>query len=124
MAAFAIVQDVEDRWRPLSTDERVVAATLIEDASDMIRVRWPDVDDRISASSLSDGTVKRVVAGMVRRAMLNRDAEGVVQMQTTTGPFSDGATYTNPNNNLYLSAEDILALGGQGYGVRVRQAWL
>lgn len=124
MFPYAIPSDVETRWRPFKPGEEEVAEVLIDDAADMIRARWADIDDRIAAGSLSLQTVVRVIAGMVRRAMMNRDTEGMTQYQVTTGPFSGGGTYTNPNNNLYLSADDILSLDGGGYASKSRMGWL
>lgn len=124
MADFATVQDVADRWRPLTSTEITLAGFLITDASDMVRVRWPDIDSRVSSGAIAESTLVRVVSGMVRRAMLNRDREGVVQMQETTGPFSEGATFANPTNNLYFSNDDILALQPTGFARRSRMGWL
>ena len=124
MLPFANTSDVELRWRSLSTSEQPIAETLIDDASDMIRVRWPDIDSRVAGGSVSTTTMVRIVAGMVRRAMMNRDSEGVTQQQQTAGPFSQGATYSNPNNNLYLSADDIRQLDPAGFAPRVKMGWL
>lgn len=125
MDPFATVTDLVVRWRSLSSaEETVVATTLLEDASDMVRSRWPDMDSRIATGGIQENTVIRVVAGMVRRAMMNRDVEGVTQLQQTTGPFSDGATFSNPNNNLYFSADDVRALDPYGYSSRSRMGWL
>lgn len=124
MSDLADVQDVVDRWRPLSPDEEQIASVLISDASDIIRVRWPDVDYRLQVGSLSSSTTVRIVANMVRRAMLNRDNEGVTQGTEVTGPFTRSETYSNPNNNLYLSAEEVKALDPLGYGPRAKVGWL
>lgn len=101
------VTDVEARWRPLTSSERTIAETLIGDSIDILLTRWPSLEGHVDSGSVRNATVVRVVANMVRRAMLNRDAEGVSQIQDTTGPFSQGVTYANPNNNLYLSADEV-----------------
>lgn len=124
MDALADVNDVIARWRPLSPEETSVVETLLEDASDMVRVRWPDIDQRLESGAVSSITVIRIVAGMVRRAMLNRNVEGVTQGSETTGPFTDSQTYSNPNNNLFLSADDIRALDPAGFSPRVKIGWL
>lgn len=107
---YTTVGDVEARWRPLTPTETTVATALIEDAEDIINVRWADLDDRVTGGSLRTATVVRVVAAMVRRAMLNRDGEGVEQRTETVGPFGTSARYVNPSNNLYLSADEAAAL--------------
>lgn len=120
---YTTVGDVEARWRPLTATETTVATALIEDAEDIIGVRWPDLGDRVTAGSLRTATVVRVVAAMVRRAMLNRDGEGVEQRTMTVGPFSDSARYSNPNSNLYLSADEAQTLEPAGTP-RVVIGWL
>lgn len=121
---LAIVQDVIDRWRPLSESEQDLAGVLIADASDMIRVRWTDIDTRISNGEVAASTARRIVAGMVRRAMMNRDVEGVTQHTEVAGPYTQAASYANPTNNLYLTADDIRALDPAGFRPRVRNGWL
>jgi hypothetical protein len=110
MFAFATKTDVAARWRTLSTDESTLVDALLEDASDMIRVRWPDVDERLTAGTLERKTLVRVVSAMVRRAMMNRGSEGVATTNTVAGPFAQNATFTNADGNLYLTAQDILDL--------------
>lgn len=112
-APFATASDVEERWRTLSTAESTTADALSADASDMIRTRWPDVDARIATGSLTDGSLTRVVANMVKRAMVNLDAEGLESRAQTAGIFSVSHKFTNPNGNLYFTAEDLRLLDGR-----------
>jgi hypothetical protein len=112
---FASTDDVADRWRTLTEAETRLANILIDDASDIIRSRWPDVDDRITSGALREQSLVRVVAGMVKRAMLVGDSEGVESRGQTAGPFGTNVTYANPAANLYLRNEDVLLLnGGKG----------
>ena len=122
MAAFATAADVAARWRPLTSEETVIVETLLDDASDMIRVRFPSIDADLASGAVAASTVIRIVANMVKRAMLNRDTEGVTQGSETVGPFTHSNSYANPNGNLYLSKDDLLAF--EGYSTRVVQAWL
>ena len=124
MVALASVEDVAARWRPLTSEEQIIVETLLDDASDMVRVRFPNVDADILAGTIRIATAVRVVAGMVRRAMMNRDNEGITQGSETIGPFAVSQTYANPTGNLYLSKDDILAFEPNGYSTAVRQAWL
>lgn len=124
MDAFATVDDVVARWRPLTSDEETVVEVLLDDASDMIRVRFPSIDADLESGAVLWSTATRVVAGMVRRAMINRDNEGITQGSETVGPFNRSASYANPNGNLYLSKDDLLAFEPAGYSTRVVQAWL
>lgn len=112
-APFATADDVVDRWRALSSDEQRVADSLAEDASDMIRTRWPDVDDRIAAGTLTSLSLTRVVASMVKRAMIVGNNEGIESRQQQAGPFGVNDKFANPNANLYFTAEDLRLLDGR-----------
>lgn len=110
---FATATDVAARWRTLTSDEQAIADTLAADASDMIRTRWPDVDDRIAAGALTALSLTRVVANMVKRALIVGDKEGLESRQQTAGPYSMSDRFANPNANLYFTAEDIRLLDGR-----------
>lgn len=103
MAAFATVEDLEARWRTLSTDEQAVATVLLDDASAMIRATCPDATDA--------DILKLVVCAMVKRAMLAADAPGVKTTQETAGPFSQSYTYANPMGDMYVTAAEKRLLG-------------
>jgi hypothetical protein len=109
-APFATPSDVEDRWRDLTDAEEARAEVLLGDASRIVRRRWPDIDARIAAGDLDADDVLMVVAGMVKRAMLGPDVDGVTEQTEAAGPFSVARKYSNPLGNLYLSASDIETL--------------
>lgn len=121
---FATYTDVEARWRPLSAAEEAIADQLAVDASDMIRERWTDIDARIANGAVPASSVTRVVAYMVKRAMLVGDAEGLESQQQTAGPFSVNNKYTNPNGNLYFTAADVLVFEPEGSVPTARVGWL
>lgn len=124
MADFATWTDVQARWRPLTAAEQTVATTLLADVSDMIRSRFRDVDARIASGSLTAASAKRIAATAVKRAMIASDAEGLESRAQTAGPFSVSDKFTNPNGNLYLTAEDIRLLGGEYSAATARVGWL
>lgn len=111
-ASFASYVDVEARWRTLTSAEQDIADQLAQDASDMIRDRWPTVDARIAAGTLSADSVIRIVANMVKRAMISPAADGVTEISETQGPFSHGEKYANPLGSLFFTAADILFFDG------------
>jgi len=121
---FATYEDVQARWRTLSSDEETVANTLAADASDMIRTRWPDVDARITSGALDADSVKRVVANMVKRAMIVGDNLGLESRSQTAGPFGVSDKYANPNANLYFTADDLRLFEPQEYAKRAVVGWL
>lgn len=110
---FATAQDVADRWRTLTSDEVKVANMLASDASDMIRSRWPDVDSRIDSGALRIESLVRVVANMVKRAMLNGEVAGLSAQTQGAGPFNISQTFANPNGTLFFTADEISLLDGE-----------
>lgn len=120
---FASADDLQDRWRPLSTDEFALAQVKIGDASDMIRERWPDVDARILAGTLRESSVVRVVAAMVKRSMSNAN-EGVESSAEQAGPFGHTVKFANPEGNLYLTADEVRVLDGAYTAPGVVMGWL
>lgn len=115
---FASSSDVEDRWRELSSAERDLADTLAADASRRLRRRWKTVDARITAGALDADDVRMVVAGVVKRAMINSTVEGLSSLSESGGVYSRSATYENPSANLYFTKEDVLVLSPNNRRVR------
>lgn len=109
--SFATVQDVSDRWRPLTSAEEVVAQTLIDDASMVLRSRFPGLDDQVTAGSVDANAVVMVVAGMVKRAMI-APADGISQQSESTGPYSRSQSYANPLGNVFLTAAEVTLIMG------------
>lgn len=74
----ATIQDVEDRWRPLSTDELTLAATRLSDAWLMLKRRAKkrgvaDIDAAIADDADLKDDVIRVIATAVIRVFKNPD---------------------------------------------------
>ena len=83
--AYASVEDVQDRLgRPLTDEERALAATLLDDVEAMLRGRIPDLDDRVAADPNYRALVVMVEANAVCRVLRNPD--GV--RQETEGNYS------------------------------------
>nr|DAN00370.1 MAG TPA: hypothetical protein [Caudoviricetes sp.] len=102
---FATVDDVESRWKPLSDAEKKRVEILLVDAADVIMTTCP------KWKKAAEGTLRRIVCAVVRRAMPTAFEAGVKQMQETTGPFSNTFTAANPDGDLYLTKRERLALG-------------
>lgn len=115
---FATSTDVENRWRELTISERDLADTLAEDASRRVRRRWKTIDARIAAGALDSEDVRMVVAGVVKRAMLNSASEGVSSKTDSGGVYSQSVTYVNPSANLYFTEEDARVLNPNPHRVR------
>lgn len=106
MTAFASLDDVEARWRPLTDPERLVADTLLDDASAIIRARFPGVEGQVD-----DDILAAVTAGMVKRALI-APLDGVSQESETTGPYSHSTSFANPMRNVFLTAADEMMIVG------------
>jgi hypothetical protein len=71
------VSDLALRWRPLTADESVVAAALIDDAFEMLIARVPGLESRLTSGDLRPGLVVKVVTEMVKPVMMN--PEGMLE---------------------------------------------
>ena len=118
--AFATIEDLEARWRTLSEAEVSKATALLDDAS-AILVAQVDVDptDEQQATLL-----KVVCCSMVTRSMVasESDVYGISQLDYGMGPFSQAAHFSNPNGDLYLTAQErqLLGIGSGGYIIDLR----
>ena len=90
----------------------------------MIRSRWSDVDARITNGALTAESVKRVVATMVKRAMIVGANEGLESFSEGTGPFNHSGKFANPNANLYFTAEDLRLFEPEEFAGRAVMGWL
>lgn len=96
MAALATVDDVESRWRPLTTEEQQRALVLLDDASAVIRTRFPSIDTQIAYGDVAQEAVIATAVAMVVRVMSN--PEGV--SQETIDSYS--VTYRERSGSMYL----------------------
>lgn len=109
---FADNTDVAVRWRPLNTNEQAQADALCQDASAVIRARFPGIDSQVVGGTVDGDVLIMVVAGMVKRAMIG-GADGVTsQTEALPGGFSRGQTFANPLGNVFLTAADLVAILG------------
>ena len=105
--AYATVDQVASGFRPLTTEEQSVCATLLNEAAIII--------DAYNASASAD--IKQVVScRMCRRAIGAGDASvpmGATQGSMTAGPYSQSWTMSNGSTGeLYLGRTEKSLLGG------------
>lgn len=110
--------DVENRWRPLTTAEAAVAATLLDDVWRMIKRRIPDVDDRMAdATTGADYTadVIMVQANAVKRVLVNPDGKRAESIDdyswTRDRALSSGLLYLTDEEWALLD-ESVATSGG------------
>lgn len=102
----------ERTGQALSDIQHVQVATLLAEASAIMRAQIGDLDERVAA-----GTVDRVIAAgvcvrMVQRHLANPHAAS--SRSATTGPFSEAESWSNQQasrTGLYLTDDDRAALG-------------
>lgn len=119
-AALADVTDVEAALlRPLTDNEQNYVPTLIIQASSLLRTAEPSVDTRITAfpsgapSALDPTTVAAVIAGAVKRYMVN--PTGIASTSNTVGPGASSVTYALRSEKesrgvLQITPDDISTL--------------
>ena len=113
--AYATVDDLEARWRTLtSPEERARAGILLDDAAVRLDVACPPSDLPTEAELAAR---KIVSCEMVKRAMAAADTGGigVTSIQQGAGPFQATTQFANPTGDLYLTKADksLLGCGGQ-----------
>jgi hypothetical protein len=81
-----------------------------------VRREYPNTDQRIEDGDLAAIEVTAIVAGMVKRALISREQEGMTQFASSMGPFSESGSYANPTGNLYLTAGDRATLSETAEG--------
>lgn len=107
--AFAVVSDIEMRWRELSTDEKTRASTLIEDATAMLTALVKvDASDQQQAQLLNTVCCNMVIRAMAQSGM---DTFGVSQAAITAGPYTQSFSYSNPSGDMYLTKLEKKLLG-------------
>ena len=118
-APFATASDVAAPRRPHTTAEETVATTLVDDASALIRARFPGIDTQIANGGIDPKILTIVTSGMVKRALV-APLDGVSQDAETAGPYSHSQSFANPMRNVFLTAADLtLILGYQPAGMSV-----
>ena len=109
---FAAPSDVAALWRALSDDETVKAATLLDEASQVILEVF-GVPSRIASGLLMDGTLRSVCARMVVRVMLNpqRLSQFAVSVEdvSRSGTYESGAV---PIGELMITPNELDRLWG------------
>jgi hypothetical protein len=112
---FANVEQLESGWRTMNDSEQAKAKVLLARASRKIRSTCPGWE---AAERHEPGLCADICCAMVQRAMSMDDVglpAGISQANETTGPFSNGYTFSNPLGDLYLLDSEKKSLGmGQG----------
>src|SRR5690242_15399862 len=114
---LAAPADVEDVWRPLSSDEVPRITSLIMKASALLRQIVPAIDERIHVSATDPASPRALdrvlVADVVGTAVKDcvNNPEGVATKTEPVGPYSQSVSYlargekSNPAGRLGFTQE-------------------
>jgi len=103
MANPATTADIEARWRPLAALETTNADALLDDAWALLLARRSTLEADITAGTVSEANVVRVVVAMVLRVLRNPDGK----LEEKIDDYSyrrDSATSTG---GLYLTDDEL-----------------
>lgn len=104
MEAFASVQDLENRWRPMDSSEKKRAEALLLDAAAIISAAMSRSGVKVDGyDKVQKANLVRVSCAMVMRAMGQGDGEQVNAW--------GGNIVANPCGDLYLAKADRKSLG-------------
>lgn len=127
MEAFASVEDLEARWRTLTTDEQAMAQVELLDATAYIAGQLRKYGVPIDGSDdVQSQLLTKVTCDVVRRSMSPRlDSMSGTPMApyteatVTADVFTESYKFANPLGDYYLTSAEKSALGiGR---MRVRQ---
>lgn len=111
-----IVDDLEARFRPLSDEERDVAQALVDDAWAVLLMVVPDIEDRMTAGTVSPEVATYVVASMALRVL--RNPNGV--RSWSLGDYSETRDNALSAGALYVSDAEAALLTGRASSARRR----
>lgn len=115
MANPVVVSDIAARWRTLTTAENDKAAALLDDAWALVKLKVPDIEDRIDDESLDVGIVRMVVSAMVLRVLKNPDGkqqESLDDYSYTMGGGASGVMYITADEVDMLEPQPVRPDGG------------
>lgn len=126
MGAFATVEDLERRWRPLSEDERDRANELLLDATAYLVALFENSEVEIlDENETQKRNLTMVCCAMVHRIMgIDDDMYGVTQYSKTAGSFTESGTAANPNGDMYLTAAEKALLGLSATGKKQKALFI
>ena len=110
--AYATIEDLERRWRPLDAAEIDKASALLDDAAVMLDAMMASY----GVQDVSDDALKAVSCSMVRRSMALSESGmyGISQGTISADIYSQSLTYANPTGDMYLTSNERRMIGLNG----------
>lgn len=118
--AYASVDELAERWRPLSESEKKVAAVLLEDAATILDAELERC--HLTAEGRSD-KLRYVSCQMVRRQMASDVGGDFSSISRTAGSFTEQIAPSNPSGDMYLTSNERRLLGVPLNRGRVAHVW-
>lgn len=107
---YANVDELQQRWQPLTEQEQQKAYTLLADASDFMRAQAGNSLDTVNSE-----TLKRVCCAIVKRVMISDRVQGATGHTESVGGVSESFTFASPGTGstggMWLTREEKKALG-------------
>ncbi|HJA90485.1 MAG TPA: phage Gp19/Gp15/Gp42 family protein [Candidatus Jeotgalibaca merdavium] len=122
--AFANVNDLENLWRPLKSDEIERAEYLLEIVSDSLRIEadkvGKDLDAMIEDNPALVNVAKSVTVDVVARTLMTSTTqEPMTQFNQSALGYSVSGSFLVPGGGLFIKKAELSRLGlrRQRYGV-------
>ena len=103
--------DVANRWRSLTAAEETVADTLLGDAWSILTARRPTLEADITAGTVTEANVVRILSQMVLRVMKNPEgyrSQSIDDYSYTRDPAASAGW-------LYVTDEELADITPDGY---------
>jgi len=71
------IEDVENRWRPLTGQLRTNCEAFLDDAWWLLTDKVPDLEEQVTNGKIAVGNIRRLIAHVVRRILIN--PEGLLE---------------------------------------------
>ena len=124
MGDFATVEDLQNLWRLLKSDERKRAEALLKIVSDSLRVEakkvGKDLDVLVAKGSSFASVVKSVTVDVVARTLMtSTEQEPMTQFAESALGYSVSGSYLVPGGGLFIKDSELKRLGlkKQRFGV-------
>lgn len=121
---FATIQDLQNLWRQITSDEMNRALELLDVVSDSLRVEadkvGKDLDLMIAEKPHLKSVAKSVVVDIVARTLMtSTDQEPMTQMTQSALGYSMQGSFLVPGGGLFIKKSELNRLGlrRQRYGV-------
>ena len=116
MGDFATVEDLQNLWRLLKSDERKRAEALLKIVSDSLRVEakkvGKDLDVLVAKDSSFASVVKSVTVDVVARTLMtSTEQEPMTQFAESALGYSVSGSYLVPGGGLFIKDSELTRLG-------------